>query len=139
MANPDVRPGEQHPQPWRNDLNPDAIAGQNRGVASHVAEYDTRTAYDAKNIHQHLSRLRDDVLQQIPVLAPGTRLKQGATYIDLQDPLCHEFTATGDMEAERGNWYVAKNEVDYQLWNLLIGVENPERLGTGNLPGHTPT
>ena len=27
------------------------------------------------------------------------------------------------------NWYVPKTEVDYQLWNRLIGVHNPERLG----------
>jgi hypothetical protein len=33
------------------------------------------------------------------------------------------------MEAGPENWYVPKSEIDYQLWNLLIGVDNPERLG----------
>jgi hypothetical protein len=33
------------------------------------------------------------------------------------------------MVAERGRWYVPKASVDYQLWNALIGITNPERLG----------
>ena len=132
MADQEFRPGQQHPEPWRGDLNPDATAGQNRGTGSHLAEGSARTAYEARQVHRHLERFRDDVLRQIPVLAPGTRLKQGATYVDLQDAECREFTATGDMEAGRDNWYVPKQEVDHELWNHLIGVTNPERLGTGN-------
>jgi len=27
------------------------------------------------------------------------------------------------------NWYVPKTEVDYQLWNRLTGVQNPEQAG----------
>ena len=43
----------------------------------------------------------------------------------------------GDFECRGGecilnegddNWYVLKGSVPYQLWNRLIGVENPERL-----------
>jgi hypothetical protein len=74
--------------------------------------------------------LLDDDLKQIRVLPEGARLQQGATYIDLNDLDQGEFTATGDMEAGRENYYVAKDEVHYLLWNLLIGVDNPERLGT---------
>ena len=33
------------------------------------------------------------------------------------------------MQAEPGAWYVRKDSVDYQLWNRLMGVRNPERLG----------
>jgi hypothetical protein len=33
------------------------------------------------------------------------------------------------MEVGPDNWYVPKSEVDYQLWNRLIGVTSPERLG----------
>jgi hypothetical protein len=71
----------------------------------------------------------DDELKPIPIVPPGTRLEQGATYVDLQDPRLDEFTATGDMAAGPNNWYVPKSDVDYQLWNRLIGVVNPERLG----------
>ena len=59
----------------------------------------------------------------------GSRLEQGATYVDLQDPQLREIKAMGNMEAGPNNWYVPKSEVDYQLWNRLIGITNPERLG----------
>ena len=62
------------------------------------------------------------------MVAEGTRLEQGATYVDLHDPHRREFTATGDMTAGPDNWYVPKDAVDHQLWNRLIGIENPERL-----------
>ncbi|HEY3060154.1 MAG TPA: hypothetical protein VGL99_14430 [Chloroflexota bacterium] len=118
------RPGEQHPEPWRDDLNPQRMAGQN--VGGH--EPGARTAYDVKEAHRLLEGITDDGLKQIPVLSPGTRLEQGATYIDLRDPQRREFTATGDMTASSDNWYVPKSGVDYELWNRLIGIQNPERL-----------
>ena len=55
-------------------------------------------------------------------------LEQGAKYLDLNDPQRHEFTAMGGMETDSNNWCVPKTEVSYQLWNRLIGVQNPERL-----------
>jgi hypothetical protein len=70
-----------------------------------------------------------DKLKQLPVLPPGSRLQQGATYIDLRAPKPTEFTARGDEEANPDHWYVPKSAVDYQLRNRLIGVRNPERLG----------
>jgi hypothetical protein len=118
------RPGEQHPERWREDLNPERMSGQNVGIS----EQHARSAYDLKEAHRMLEGITDDGLKQIPVLWPGTRLEQGATYIDLRDPERREFTATGDMVAGRDNWYVPKDGVDYQLWNRLIGIDNPERL-----------
>jgi hypothetical protein len=81
-----MQPGEQHPDKWRDDLNPNALAGQNVGPASAEQEKLTRTAYDIKDLHDRLSGFPDDLLKQIPVLEPGTRLQQGATYVDLNDP-----------------------------------------------------
>ena len=124
------RPGEQHPERWRRDLSPNAMAGQNLGAAGPHREKDGPTAYDIKDLHEHLPDLTDDQLKQIVLVPQGARLEQGATYIDLQDAQRREFTATGDMEASPGNWYVPKSEIDYELWNRLIGVQNPERLGT---------
>ncbi|MGH2371368.1 MAG: hypothetical protein ACRDI2_24605, partial [Chloroflexota bacterium] len=124
-----MQPGEQHPQAWREDLNPNALAGQNVGAASSQDEKGARTAHDLKDLHRRFSGLADDDLKQVPVLAPGTRLEQGATYFDLNDAGRGEFTATGDMQAGPDNYYVPKSEVDYQLWNRLIGVDNPERIG----------
>jgi hypothetical protein len=105
------------------------LAGQNIGLAGPHLEKDTATAYDIKAIHRQFHGFTDDELKRIPILPQGARLEQGATYVDLQDEGLEEFSATGDMEAGPGNWYVPKSEVDYQLWNRLIGLTNPERLG----------
>ena len=120
--------GEQHPEEWRRDLNPDPNAGVNYGAPSDL-EQGARVAYDIKEFHDLFPNLSAEELRDIPVLAPGMRLEQGATYIDLSTPDPHEFTATGDLEAGPGNWFVPKSEVPYQTWNKLIGVKNPERLG----------
>ena len=122
------RPGEQHPEGWRDELNPNRMAGQNVGVDNPHPEQASRTAYDVKDAHRLLSGITDVGLKQIPVLPTGARLEQGATYMDLHDPQRHEFTATGDMSAGEDNWYVPKDGVDYQLWNRLRGITDPERL-----------
>jgi hypothetical protein len=124
------RPGQQHPEGWRDELNPNRMAGQNIGMENPHPEQDSRTAYDLKDAHRMLEGITDDGLKQIPVLPEGARLEQGATYIDLRDPHRRELTATGDMVATREHWYVPKDSVDYQLWNRLIGIHNPERLYT---------
>ncbi|HEX6511421.1 MAG TPA: hypothetical protein VF157_03920 [Chloroflexota bacterium] len=77
MLRPKPVSGIQHPDAWREDLNPNAEPGVNAGPTG----------------------------------------RRG------------DFTATGHMEAEPGGWFVRKDSVDYQLWNRLIGVTNPERLG----------
>lgn len=121
-------PGSQHPEPWRHDLNPDALAGENVPAAAMQDQPGPRrTAYDLKDAHRALDEFRDDVLAQIPILPAGTRLQQGAVYVDLKGDR-KEFKALGNMEADGDHWYVAKDQVDYQLWNMLIGVKNPERL-----------
>jgi len=124
-------PWEMHPDEYQIDLNPHGGAGQNVGlVGDHPAKADgVQTAYDIKDLHNRLEGFSDDELQTIPVLPAGSRLEQGATYIDLRSKNCQEFTATGGAEAGPQNWYVPKKEVDYQLWNRLIGVQNPERTG----------
>jgi hypothetical protein len=115
---------EQHPDEFRQDLNPDYEAGENH----RPTQQDTRSAYDIKELHQQLHELRDDELKAIPVLAKGSRLAQGAHYFDLRHPERGEFQALGSMTAGPENWYVPKTGVDYQLWNLLIGVDDPDRM-----------
>ena len=127
---PTFRPGQQHPEAWREDLNPNRMAGQNIGLDNPHPEQTARTAYDLKEAHRMLEGITDLGLKQIPVLQEGARLEQGATYIDLRDAHRREFTAIGDMVAGRDNWYVPKDAVDYELWNRLIGIHNPEWLYT---------
>jgi hypothetical protein len=131
MPDRQFRPDLKHPEPWQSDLNPDALAGQNVGVLGPRPAAHARTAYDLKDVHRRLDGrgFSDAELKQIPVLEPGTRLEQGATYVDLRAPDCHEFKALGNMEATHEHWYVPKDQVDYRLWNRLIGVQNPERRG----------
>lgn len=119
------------PDDWQRDLHPNFMAGQNVGMAGPRTEFQP-SAYDLQVVHNRLKGLPDTDLKAIPVLAPGTRLEQGATYIDLKEAEPREFTARGDMEATEDHWYVAKKAVDWQLWNRLIGVDNPERLGNAD-------
>jgi hypothetical protein len=122
-------PEDKHPEPYREDMNPDAGAGQNHAHAGpHPEKGDHPTAHDIKELHRQLQEYTDDELKRIPVLPPGSRLAQGKTYIDLRDSAHREFKATGDMEAGPDNWLVPKSEVDYVLWNRLIGVTDPARL-----------
>ena len=127
MTEKQPQPGQQHPEEWRRDLNPNARAGQNDGGDQQLSN--APTAYEVKGVHRQFHGFSDDELKRIPIVPSGTRLQQGAVYVDLQDESLSEFKATGDMAAGSGNWYVPKDEVDYQLWNRLIGVTNPERLG----------
>ena len=114
---------------FEHDLNPNPMAGQNSGMEGSHPEKDAPTARDIKEIHNQFPDLTNDELQQLPVLPEGSRLEQGAVYLDLRTLSRGEIKARGDMEAGPHNWYVPKSEVDYQLWNRLIGVTNPERTG----------
>jgi hypothetical protein len=127
------RPNDAKQDEWEQDLHPQPNAGRNVGLEGpHPEKEEIPTAYDIKELHRQMEGYTDDELKQIRVLPQGSRLEQGAKYIDLKDPERKEFTAMGGMEAGSDNWYVPKTEVDYQLWNRLIGVQNPERLGEAN-------
>lgn len=128
------RPHDAKPDEWEQDLHPQPMAGRNYDLEGPHPEKKNNiaTAYDIKDLHRQMDGYTDDELKQIRVLPPGSRLEQGATYIDLKDPEPKEFTAMGGMEAGTDNWYVPKTEVGYVLWNRLIGVQNPERLDEAN-------
>ena len=116
---------EKHPDEVMRDLNPAHLAGHNIGVTSSEPERGLRTAHDVKEVHRALAGFEDDDLKQIPILPVGSRLSQGATYIDLAGAPPREFTATGEMAAEEGKYYVPKDAVPYILWNRLIGEPKP--------------
>jgi len=122
------RPETKHSAGPQQDLNPDASKGMNDGLSGpHPELNNPRTAHDVKELHDLLSGFRDDELKRIPVLPPGSRLEQGATYLDLTDAERAEFTATGDMQVLANEWVVPKSAVDYPLWNRLRGLTNPQR------------
>lgn len=127
--NQDRRPLQQaqqkHPDEWQRDLNPDHLAGQNIGQQEETAVEIERTAWHLRKAGHALRGIDDEELKQVPVLAAGERLQQGATYIDLKSERPEEFTARGDMAARPGHAYVPKDRVPYEVWNRLIGEEKP--------------
>ncbi|ACK70753.1 hypothetical protein PCC7424_2332 [Gloeothece citriformis PCC 7424] len=119
------RPNDKKSDQWEKDLHSNTRPGNNiEATSEETGRFDT-TAYDIKELHDKLENFKSNELRQIPVLKPGTRLQQGATYINLNDPARREFTAMGDMSADANNFFVPKAEVDYMLWNRLIGEEKP--------------
>ena len=132
MADNVVWPGDTRQDEYDYDLHPEGRgAGVNDGLQGAHPEKSgvAATAYDIKGLHGRLDGYTDDDLKQIVIMPRGSRLEQGATYIDLRSDSPQEFTATGEMEAGPRNWFVPKSEVDYQLWNRRTGVENPARRG----------
>lgn len=130
---------EQHPTDWkdidpewREDLHPHAAGAQGQGIAEPEAGKIGLTAEAIKALQQGaLRELTDEQLREIPVLPAGSHLRQGATYLDLNDPQRRPFTAMGGMVAGKDNYYVPKDNIDYTLWNRLLGVTKPERLDIG--------
>lgn len=128
-VNTSIRKGDKHPAKYQRDLNPHALEGHNWGLEGPHPEKGPLTAEEIKEIHNRFPQFTNDELRRIQVLPSGIHLEQGATYLDLKEEFPHEFTATSDMEATEDHWYVPKTEVDYELWNRLIGVGTPERIG----------
>ncbi len=119
MSDPNrMRPSDE--QSFKRDLNPDQF--------HQPTDANMDTALQHKDVHQRMQRLSDDELRRIPVLKPGTRLQQGAVYMDLLAEKCAEFKAMGGETADKDHLYVPKNETDYVLWNRLLGIDNPARL-----------
>jgi hypothetical protein len=129
MTSKIYRPEQKHPEPAQQDLNPDAAKGLNRGLAGQHPEKNARSAKDVKEVHDLLNHLRDDELERIPILPAGARLETKATYLNLRESPPREFSAEGSEGVGQSDWIVPKAEVDYQLWNRLRGVDNPERTG----------
>jgi hypothetical protein len=121
MAELNRSPWEQTPERVREDLHGGTAAGINYGTQGPHSEWTTKTAFDVKELHERLQGIRDDDLKQIPVLPEGTRLEQGAKYIDLRDTAPREFTARADQTVHAGEWVAPKDAVPYPLWNRLAG------------------
>src|SRR5690242_12869030 len=78
---------EQHPDEYREDLNPEYEEGENTGVP----RYETRPAEEIKELHALYPDLSNADLKRIPVLVAHSRLEQGAAYLDLRFPQRGEF------------------------------------------------
>lgn len=105
-----------------NDLEP-MDAGERIGLET------GRTAYDIKALHEKWPGFSDRVLKQIPVLDTGMPLQAGAIYLDLMQPENGPFKGLNNQQVEADAFLVAKEGVDYELWNVLIGEQEAYRMG----------
>ncbi len=109
------------------DLVNDPTSGQ--PGTGHADESHNATA--DKELHTLLGLDSDD-LDRIPVLEAGAKLKQGGTYVDLNDPERQPFKAMGGHEAGPRDRFVSKKDTDFEMWNQLVGqgraaeVERPD-------------
>lgn len=92
------------------------------------------TAESVKEMHTRLADLTNDELRSINIIPTGTRLEEGAQYIDLNHLERGAFVADARMVAGPEHYYVAKKETGYVLWNRLNQVENPARLDEAGPP-----
>jgi hypothetical protein len=74
---------------------------------------------DIKELREMLPDFHKDELRRLSVVARGTRLTQGATYCDLRFRESGELVAHGEEEVH-DELLVAKNDVDYEIWNKLL-------------------
>jgi hypothetical protein len=94
-------------------------------TGGHIAE--SASAVDDKALHRRLPELTSEELSRLQVLESGTRLEQGATYVDLNRLAEGPFKALGGHEATENDRYIAKRDTDYELWNRLVDEDgDPE-------------
>jgi hypothetical protein len=129
-----IKPQEQekHPPEWRTDLNPARMEGQNIGASSKNNDSLAPTAADTGVLAGRLNGFTRDELSQIPIVPAGTKLKQGAVYLDMRIPSPVPFTATADITAKEMNFYAPKAEIPYELWNRLVAALGPATMGEGS-------
>src|SRR5439155_25083015 len=80
---------KKHPDRWGDDW----LQGQNIGP-SPAEDSNARTAAQIKEVTDLLPNFRNDELREIPIVPRGSRLKQGAVYLDLCKPASGSFQAT---------------------------------------------
>ena len=112
---------DRGPDEFADDIAP---ATPSLELSGHADE--SVSAVEDKSLHERLPQLDNAELARLPVLQAGTQLEQGHTYLDLNDLRRGPFKAIGGQEAGKQNRYIAKTDVDYELWNELAGDREPE-------------
>jgi hypothetical protein len=111
-------PEDKHPEPYQQDLAPNASKGLNYGMEG--AEIPTQSAFDIKWLHGWLNDFTSDELRQLRVVSPGARLETAATYLRIDEEERGEFSADGTENVVEGDFYIPKKDTPYELWNRLI-------------------
>jgi hypothetical protein len=102
----------------------DDIAPATPALDLHTHADESVSAADHKELKRQLPGLTAEELGRLPVLETGVRLEQGGTYLDLDDRGRGPFRSIGARETEPGQHIIAKKDVDYELWNRLVGNDH---------------
>lgn len=86
-----------------------------------------QAATENKQVYELLPDWHKDELRRLFLVPRGTRLKTGGVYIDLRNPAEGELTAKGEEEVH-DELLVAKNDVDFEIWNKLRGDRRSEEI-----------
>jgi hypothetical protein len=70
--------------------------------------------------------LTEDELAHLPILKPSTPLETSGVYIDLNHLDRGPFKALAGQEAGSGDRYIARRDIDYEIWNRLVEQAPPD-------------
>jgi hypothetical protein len=120
-----IRPGTDDARTQgatHDDVSPAELGRQAMIEAHQLAGHadQLRPAVDDKDLHERFPQLTQDELARLPILKAGTHLEQGGVYLDLNHLERGPFKALAGQQAGNGDRYVAKRDVDYELWNRLV-------------------
>lgn len=137
---PRAKPQDQakHPKEIERELSPGAAAVRTRSTAE-ATEPKTRPASELKDLVRVLRGVTSDELRQIRVVAPGSRLAPGATYLDLRAPSQGPFVAPDESHAGKDAWFGPKTDVTPPLWNRLLRTEGAGSLAREGVTRHVQT
>jgi hypothetical protein len=71
--------------------------------------------------HPWETGLTGDELAHMPFLEPGTELRQGQSYLDLNRLDGGPFTPTSSRRVQEGQRVVAQRDLDPEIWHKLVG------------------
>lgn len=128
-VSPQRQAQQKRPDESSDDLNPNRIDRQNLASSSASSGLRAHTAADIEVLASRLDSFSRDELSRIPILPVGTKLAQGAVYLDMRIPASVPFTATAGTKATELNYYAAKTQIQYELWDRLVEALGPASMG----------
>jgi hypothetical protein len=108
--------GEQHPEEWRKDLNPEANKGRNWDEAGNDPEQNAPSALDFKLLRRQLKDFSEEELREINVLTEAGR--------DLRRPLRPRPRRVYGQRSHGGG---ARPPGHPQEQHALLALESPDR------------
>jgi hypothetical protein len=81
---------------------------------------ETRTPTNHEPLPPAIDALDRGTRDQLLIVVEGTRLRQGSTYVDLDNVRAGPFKALAGQVTEPGQRLVPKHRVDHELWNALV-------------------